>query len=145
MIRKRGTLPSAVVKRSVKIAGQNTSVSLEDAFWRALREIAVIQDIGMSELVSCINKERDNKNLSSAIRVFVLAHYQRGASQDCRDQHQGRNYRPGGDQGPLGRSTQFVGPGELVQLPRGRHFHDCTFATSLRSHVLPCGCQRKAM
>jgi predicted DNA-binding ribbon-helix-helix protein len=72
-------LPLAVVKRSVKIAGHNTSVSLEDAFWRALREIAAIQNIGMSELVSRIDKDRQNKNLSSAIRVFVLAYYRRSS------------------------------------------------------------------
>jgi predicted DNA-binding ribbon-helix-helix protein len=70
--------PSAVVKRSVKIAGRITSVTLEDAFWS--REIAAIQNIGRSELVSRINKERQNNNLSSEIRLFVLAHYLQTAS-----------------------------------------------------------------
>jgi predicted DNA-binding ribbon-helix-helix protein len=80
MIGKDRIPPSAVVKRSVKIAGHNTSVTLEDAFWSALREIAAIQNIGRSELLSRINKNRQNNNLSSEIRLFVLAHYRQAAS-----------------------------------------------------------------
>jgi predicted DNA-binding ribbon-helix-helix protein len=79
MIRKERT-PSRIIKRSVKIAGHDSSVSLEDAFWGALREIATAQNIGLSELVSRIDKDRQNKNLSSAIRVFVLDHYRQAAS-----------------------------------------------------------------
>ena len=80
MIRKdRAT--SSIVKRSVKIAGHDSSVSLEDAFWGALREIATAQSIGVSELVSRIAKDRQNKNLSSAIRLFVLGHYRQPASK----------------------------------------------------------------
>ena len=78
MIRKDRSLPSPVVKRSITIGEHNTSVHLEDGFWRALREIAVIQNLRVSELVSRIDKDRDNKNLSSAIRVFVLDHYRTG-------------------------------------------------------------------
>jgi len=93
MIRKDRT-PSRIVKRSVKIAGHDSSVSLEDAFWSALREIAVIQNMGMSELVSRIAKHRQNMNLSSAIRVFVLDHYRQAAS----NRHQRmamQNHEPG--------------------------------------------------
>ncbi len=79
MIRKHRT-PSRIVKRSIKIAGHDTSVSLEDAFWGALREIATAQNVAVSELVSRIDKERQNKNLSSAIRVFVLDRYRQAAS-----------------------------------------------------------------
>jgi predicted DNA-binding ribbon-helix-helix protein len=79
MIRKDRT-PSPVVKRSVKIAGHSSSVTLEDAFWRALREIATAQNIRVSELVSRIAKDRQNKNLSSAIRLFVLGYYRQAAS-----------------------------------------------------------------
>jgi predicted DNA-binding ribbon-helix-helix protein len=71
---------SPVIKRSVKIAGHDSSVSLEDAFWGALREIATAQNIGLSELVSRIAKDRQNKNLSSAIRLFVLGYYRRDTS-----------------------------------------------------------------
>jgi predicted DNA-binding ribbon-helix-helix protein len=80
MIRKGRTLPSQVLKRSINVGGHKTSVSLEDAFWGALREIAVIRDMQMSELVSRIAMDRQNKNLSSAIRVFVLDHYRHAAS-----------------------------------------------------------------
>ncbi len=80
MIRKDRTLPSHVLKRSIVVGGHKTSVSLEDGFWRALREIAVIQNMRMSELVSRIAKHRQNKNLSSAIRVFVLDHYRQAAT-----------------------------------------------------------------
>jgi predicted DNA-binding ribbon-helix-helix protein len=79
MIRKRRT-PSRIVKRSVKIDGQASSVSLEDAFWDALRAIATTQNIRVSELVSRIAKGRQNKNLSSAIRLFVLGYYRQRAS-----------------------------------------------------------------
>jgi predicted DNA-binding ribbon-helix-helix protein len=85
MIHKAGRLPSRVLKRSIKIADRKTSTSLEDGFWRALREIAVAQNLRVAKLVSRIDKDRQNKNLSSAIRVFVLEHYRKVAS----DRHQG--------------------------------------------------------
>jgi len=70
-------MKSLVVKRSIVIGGHKTSVSLEDAFWRGLKEIAAGQDITLSDLVSAIDAERHdaNANLSSAIRLFVLDHY----------------------------------------------------------------------
>jgi len=69
-------MKSPVVKRSIVIAGHKTSVSLEDAFWRGLKEIAVNRQITLSELVAAIDSERQHGNLSSAIRLFVLDHYQ---------------------------------------------------------------------
>ena len=70
-------MKSQVVKRSVVVGGHKTSVSLEDAFWNGLREIANRRDITLSDLVSAIDAERHdaNANLSSAIRLFVLGHY----------------------------------------------------------------------
>jgi predicted DNA-binding ribbon-helix-helix protein len=67
---------SPVVKRSIVIAGHKTSVSLEDAFWQSLKQIANDRDITLSELVASIDTDRVNGNLSSAIRLFVLDHYQ---------------------------------------------------------------------
>ena len=58
-------------KRSVMIAGHPTSVSLEDAFWEALAEIARERGMSVNRLVAEIDRERA-ANLSSAIRVFVL-------------------------------------------------------------------------
>ena len=64
-----------VPKRSVTIAGRNTSITLEDEFWNGLREIAIQRHMSLSDLVSVINSERQHRNLSSAVRVFVLDFY----------------------------------------------------------------------
>ena len=66
---------SPVVKRSIVIAGHKTSVSLEDAFWQGLKEIATEREMTLSDLVATIDTGRHNGNLSSAIRLFVLDHY----------------------------------------------------------------------
>jgi predicted DNA-binding ribbon-helix-helix protein len=68
-------MKSPVVKRSIVIAGHKTSVSLEDAFWRGLKEIASARDMTLSEMVAAIDSDRKQGNLSSAIRLFVLDHY----------------------------------------------------------------------
>ncbi len=68
-------MKSPVVKRSIVIAGHKTSVSLEDAFWKGLKEIAGGRNVTLSDLVSTIDSERRHGNLSSAIRLFVLDHY----------------------------------------------------------------------
>lgn len=62
-----------VTKRSVMIAGHRTSVSLEDAFWDALRTIAETRGQSIQALIGAIDAGREGQNLSSAIRVFVLA------------------------------------------------------------------------
>jgi predicted DNA-binding ribbon-helix-helix protein len=62
---------AALRKRSVRIAGHATSVSLEPAFWQALAEIARARGLSIGRLVAQIDAERSG-NLSSAIRVFVL-------------------------------------------------------------------------
>jgi predicted DNA-binding ribbon-helix-helix protein len=64
---------AAVVKRSVSIAGHRTSVSLEAPFWDALKEIAERREISVQQMIGEIDAERGAQNLSSAIRVFVLA------------------------------------------------------------------------
>jgi predicted DNA-binding ribbon-helix-helix protein len=68
-------MKSPVIKRSIVIAGHKTSVSLEDAFWRGLKEIAIGRDKTLSDLVAEIDTDRPHGNLSSAIRLFVLDHY----------------------------------------------------------------------
>lgn len=68
-------MKSPVVKRSIVIAGHKTSVSLEDAFWKGLKEIASGRNITLSDLVASIDTDRRQGNLSSAIRLFVLDHY----------------------------------------------------------------------
>jgi predicted DNA-binding ribbon-helix-helix protein len=69
------SIKSSVVKRSIVIAGHKTSVSLEDAFWRGLKEIAGGRDMTLSDLVAAIDGKRSLGNLSSAIRLYVLDHY----------------------------------------------------------------------
>jgi predicted DNA-binding ribbon-helix-helix protein len=66
---------SSVLKRSIVIAGHKTSVSLEDAFWDSLKEIAVERDMTLADLVASIDANRNHSNLSSAIRLFVLGVY----------------------------------------------------------------------
>jgi predicted DNA-binding ribbon-helix-helix protein len=75
MAHSRKDLRSSVVKRSLKIAGHNTSVSLEDEFWKRLKEIASARGMTLAELVAAIDANRNHPNLSSAIRVFVLGVY----------------------------------------------------------------------
>lgn len=72
---RAGVMKSVVIKRSILINGRKTSVSLENEFWEGLREIADRGMIAHSTLVEQIDQERDNVNLSSAIRVFVFNHF----------------------------------------------------------------------
>ncbi|WP_457106629.1 ribbon-helix-helix domain-containing protein [Methylobacterium sp. P5_C11] len=65
-------MSAGITKRSVMIAGHRTSVSLEDPFWGALREIAEARGQSVQALVGTIDARRSGQNLSSAIRVFVL-------------------------------------------------------------------------
>jgi predicted DNA-binding ribbon-helix-helix protein len=69
-------MTSPVVKRSTVIAGHKTSVSLEDGFWIALKEIAVYRQMTLSGLVMSVDLARQHKNLSSCLRLFVLEFYQ---------------------------------------------------------------------
>ncbi len=75
-------MKSAVVKRSIAIAGRKTSVSLEDAFWNALKEIASHRKLTLSEVVDAVDSGREHSNLSSALRLFVLDHYRAMIASD---------------------------------------------------------------
>lgn len=74
--------PTGVVKRSLVIAGHSTSVSLEEAFWQALRGIAAGRSRSIAQLVGEIDRTRAGENLSSAIRVFVLNEALKGGIRD---------------------------------------------------------------
>jgi predicted DNA-binding ribbon-helix-helix protein len=74
-------MKSSVVKRSVAVAGHKTSVSLEDAFWKCLKEIAGNRQTNLSDLVAVIDSQRQHSNLSSAIRLFVLDFYRTQLSE----------------------------------------------------------------
>src|SRR5258707_9769538 len=68
-------MKSPVVKRSIVVGGHKTSVSLEEAFWNSMKEISHERSVTLSELVGEIDTARQQGNLSSAIRLFVLDHF----------------------------------------------------------------------
>jgi predicted DNA-binding ribbon-helix-helix protein len=72
---KRQLQKSLNTKRSVRIGRHKTSVSLEDAFWKDIREIAAIRKVSLPDLLAAIDTGRHYGGLSSAIRLFVLEHY----------------------------------------------------------------------
>lgn len=65
-------MKSLVVKRSIVVRGHKTSVSLEDAFWQGLKEIALSRRTTLSNMVADIDACRQHGNLSSVIRLYVL-------------------------------------------------------------------------
>ena len=71
-------MKSTIVKRSIVIGGHKTSVSLEDAFWSNLKNIAQTKQETLAKLVERIDQTRDQGNLSSAIRLYVLEHFRNG-------------------------------------------------------------------
>ena len=68
-------MKSSVVKRSIVVGGHKTSVSLEESFWSGMKEISGARRMTLSQLVSEIDANRTQSNLSSAIRQFVLDHF----------------------------------------------------------------------
>jgi len=84
-------MKSLVVKRSIVVSGHKTSVSLEDAFWSGIKEIASGRNITLSNLVTTVDSDRQQGNLSSAIRLFVLDFYRNQLAdvKDRRDDAEG--------------------------------------------------------
>jgi predicted DNA-binding ribbon-helix-helix protein len=81
-------MQSTIAKRSINVAGHQTSVSLEDAFWNGLKEIGKRHNRTLSELIGDIDGRRQCGNLSSAIRLFVLDQFRArpyGLNADARD------------------------------------------------------------
>ena len=62
---------NAIRKRSVRLAGHRTSVSIEEPFWTELAAIAKNRGLSLDRLIAHIDQEREG-NLSSAIRLYVL-------------------------------------------------------------------------
>ena len=73
-------MKSPVAKRSVVVAGHKTSVSLEEAFWNGMKEISEERGMTLSDLVGEIDTKRQQGNLSSAIRLFVLDYFKSRAA-----------------------------------------------------------------
>lgn len=63
-------------KRSIVVSGHATSISMEDAFWKTLGEIAEDRKLSLNALITQIDQERSTSNLSSAIRLFILQELQ---------------------------------------------------------------------
>jgi len=80
-------MKSPVLKRSIVIGGHKTSVSLEDAFWKALKEIAIGRSTTLSDVVSTIDAGRQQGNLSSSIRLFVLDFYRSRIGEEAGIRH----------------------------------------------------------
>jgi predicted DNA-binding ribbon-helix-helix protein len=112
-------MQSAVVKRSIVVAGHKTSVSLEDAFWNGLKEIGRGDGRGdkmtLSDLVAGIDTRRLHGNLSSAIRLFVLDHFRAQLSATATDRVGAGMEMP--------RSTQDGGQSQQLngRRPTGEH------------------------
>ncbi|KAF0677555.1 ribbon-helix-helix domain-containing protein [Profundibacterium mesophilum] len=69
-------MSTAPLKRSLTLRGHRTSVSLEEPFWRAFKEIAQERGEPVNALAARIDAERaEGTGLASAIRLHVLAHY----------------------------------------------------------------------
>jgi predicted DNA-binding ribbon-helix-helix protein len=96
MSKRKMRRKSLIVKRSILIAGRRTSVSVEDAFWNRLKEIAADRNMTLSDLVTTINSKRTHNNLSSAIRLFVLDHYRRQAVPLLRKRRSAKGRSRGG-------------------------------------------------
>ena len=95
-----GQIKSPIVKRSIMIAGQRTSISLEDAFWKGLKEIAAKHDMSVQSVVAAVHGGRHRGNLSSTLRLFVLEYYRTDSCKmsgrhhdagDPRDRREGRD------------------------------------------------------
>ncbi|MGY8935469.1 MAG: ribbon-helix-helix domain-containing protein [Alphaproteobacteria bacterium] len=73
-------VPGEMRKRSVVIAGHRTSVSLENAFWEALKQEAAARGQTINQIITGIDKQRYG-NLSSAIRLFILKNIRSAVKQ----------------------------------------------------------------
>jgi predicted DNA-binding ribbon-helix-helix protein len=71
---RRPASAGAPIKRSVSIAGHRTSVSLEPEFWDALQRAAIEKSTSVTGLIASIDAKRGQRNLSSAVRIWLLEH-----------------------------------------------------------------------
>ena len=70
-------MPDGPRKRSLTLAGHRTSVSLEPEFWEALQALCRTQGVSLAARVGEVDAARGRRNLSSALRVYVLSAMQR--------------------------------------------------------------------
>jgi len=114
-------MKSLIIKRSVVIGGRKTSVSVEDQFWNALRDIASDRQMTLSQLVTEIDLTSQNGNLSSALRLFVLGCY--------RDQIAAHLH-----------SSQLIGVAGNTASMELIKFHQATITSRTNRQILPPLC-----
>ena len=73
------------VKRSFSIDGHRTSISLEPAFWNALKDVAARERIPLARLVATIDQNRGTAGLSSAVRIWLLSYFQKRSGSGSDD------------------------------------------------------------
>jgi predicted DNA-binding ribbon-helix-helix protein len=69
------SMKSPIIKRSIMIASHRTSISLEEPFWRGLKDIAARHETSVQNVVASVHGGRHRGNLSSSLRQFVLEYY----------------------------------------------------------------------
>jgi len=74
-------------KRSFAIRGHRTSLSLEEPFWEALREIASGRGLALAALVAEIDEQRSDIGLSTAVRLHILDHYRSASASRTQANH----------------------------------------------------------
>ena len=82
-----------VRKRSVRVGKLFTSVTVEEPFWEALKEIAKERQLPLNTLLTDINKQRRHANLSSVIRLYVLDYHVRLAAERAKPKRRGAHER----------------------------------------------------
>jgi predicted DNA-binding ribbon-helix-helix protein len=87
-------MKSPVAKWSVVVGGHKTSVSVEEPFWNALKEISRQRGLPLYEVVNEIDKNRQQGNLSRAIRLFVLDHFKSRAAGPTGESRQRNGHPP---------------------------------------------------
>jgi predicted DNA-binding ribbon-helix-helix protein len=83
------SMKSPIIKRSIMIASHRTSISLEEPFWRGLKDIAARHETSVQNVVASVHGGRHRGNLSSSLRQFVLEYYR----SNCCDKAEGRKAR----------------------------------------------------
>jgi predicted DNA-binding ribbon-helix-helix protein len=69
-----------MIKKSFRLFDHPTSLALEAEFWESLSEIAALKNMAVTQLISRIDRTRTDKNLASALRVYILLHYKNNKS-----------------------------------------------------------------
>ena len=72
--------PPTAVRQSIRLGGRTTTVTLENAFWLGLKEIAHRRRMKVPDLVREIGAKRQHSNFSSELRLFVLEFYRKQAT-----------------------------------------------------------------